>query len=74
MTNCRNCGAPFNPEMAQCSYCGTYHHGPPAGDKVTLHLDGSKVAAMVGASILTPNEARGLLGLRSPSRLTYKED
>ncbi len=24
--NCKNCGAPINPEIKQCKYCGTYYN------------------------------------------------
>lgn len=70
MSNCKNCGAPVNPEKAQCSYCGTYHHA--AGDNITLHMDASKVVA--AAALLTPNEARRLMGIGSPSRLMFREE
>lgn len=69
MTNCKNCGAPIEPEKDRCSYCGTCYNATGGG--ITFHTTG--ITAAVAASVLTPNEARRLLGIRSPSRLMSKE-
>lgn len=70
MTNCKNCGAPVNPEKAQCGYCGTHHHA--ADNNITLHTDGIAWASL--AAVLTPNEARRLMGIGSPSRCTFRKE
>ena len=58
--NCPNCGAPIRGD--ECPYCGTAftrkHEGIPIHDPY-----GNYITTMLSSNLLTPNEARNLLGL-----------
>lgn len=74
MTNCPNCGAVREPAERRCPYCGTPYpkdrlaaEAVAVPEPVTIELDGDAFARMVKElerGIMTPNEARRLLGLR----------
>lgn len=55
MTNCPNCGAPITGPV--CEYCGTRHWGYQSGSA------GSPVESMLSHGVITPNEARRILGM-----------
>lgn len=59
VTNCKNCGAPL--KSGKCEYCNT-EHGDSPRPTVYFH-DGDIIHDLVMRSILTPNEARKILGL-----------
>ena len=62
--NCKNCGAPRKPGLGKCSYCGSWfeHRENP---ETTIFLDTS----LSSHAVLSPNDMRALLGLKSPSRI-----
>lgn len=67
-TNCPNGGAPIEPGAARCPYCRTPYETTKA--LLTINADGitlSTVSTAVQEGIMTPNEARQSLGIRSPS-------
>lgn len=66
MNNCPNCGAPIVAPV--CDYCGTRHYYGPEDVEVT-----SKIVNAVESGLMTPNEARGLLGLKT-KMLAEKEE
>lgn len=73
-TNCPNCGAVREPAESRCPYCGTPYprdrkvaEAVAVPEPITIHMDTSAITAAVireyELGILTPNEARRLLGL-----------
>ena len=56
MTNCPNCGAPI--KGPECEYCGTIF-----GHRLTDAQSLNMVLAELDAAIITPNQARILMGL-----------
>lgn len=56
MINCPNCGAPIT--GTECEYCGTlFGHRLTQSESLAMVLD------EIDNAMLTPNEARKLLGL-----------
>lgn len=68
--NCPNCGAPIIAPV--CDYCGTRHWG---FEEVPGH-PASKVTQMLSQGLITPNEAREMMGLKrleqTRSEVEYK--
>ena len=75
MTHCKLCGAPREPAEKRCPYCGTPYQrekvavavAMPDPEPVTVNINDNQIARMVAEiydGILTPNEARRLMGLR----------
>ena len=64
-TNCPNCGAPVDLAETSCPYCDTPYilkvdAYTPMEDKLAIMAD---VSRRMAAGVMTPNEARALLGL-----------
>lgn len=66
MTNCPNCGAPVDPSADRCAYCETPY---PSAQSPVMRIDATGITfyglqAQVERGIMTPNEARRVLGYR----------
>jgi predicted amidophosphoribosyltransferase len=65
LTNCPNCGAPVALEEKSCPYCETPYTRKATAicDAYQFSIDAAVLVNAVKKSILTPNEARRLMGL-----------
>lgn len=61
MTNCPNCGAVKDPSESCCPYCDTPYQ--PAIVQEDQNVLAAKITRYMAAAIMTPNEARALMGL-----------
>lgn len=66
-TNCKNCGAPVDLAANKCPYCETpYHNAQAAFSELILSADSITLRTVnngVNYGVITPNEARKILGL-----------
>lgn len=71
-TNCPNCGAPIEPISSKCPYCDTPYtlklletFVGPAEVRPILYADDKPIeyAKLIESGVMTPNEARELVGL-----------
>ena len=61
MTNCKNCGAPL--VNGKCAYCRTEYGDNQDG--ITWYMDPMIInSKLFSLSLMTPNEARKLSGLK----------
>ena len=58
--NCPNCGAPIRGD--ECPYCGTAFTRKYGGCDL-YDPYGNYITTLIGGNLLTPNEARQLIGL-----------
>lgn len=72
LVNCPNCGAPIEPTSSKCPYCDTPYtlnmlaaFATPTEHKDVLYADDKPIeyAKLVESGVMTPNEARELVGL-----------
>lgn len=62
-TNCQNCGAVIDPAADSCAYCGTPYPIRLRAELYQVRINQERIARNGFTGILTPNEARHLLGM-----------
>ena len=63
-TNCPNCGAVVDPDADRCAYCETPYPIRLRAELYQIRMTEEKMP-YVNLGIMSPNEARRLLGMRA---------